>query len=134
MGNQEKTLLLELILRDLRGNWNNPRPRAKKALALAEELELPVYISSIKTYIGSSEEYGDWDGRYFRCSTKSGGYEGMEELHGLYSTKKDEDGNEEHYYTFADKSDEFKKEAEAILTYPESRFEDYERASLWPAH
>lgn len=121
MDTKEKTLLLQVVLEDLRGNWSDPEPRAQKALFLAKELELPVFVSSIERYIGGAKEYGDWDGRYFRTDVKNGGYNNMETLHGLPKT-------------FADKSDEFKKEVEAILTYPEMRFDDYERDSLLPAN
>ncbi len=121
METKEKTLLLQVILQDLRGNWSDPRPRAEKALSLAKELEMPVFVSSVERYIAGGEQHGDWDGRYFRTDVKNGGYNSMEVLHGLP-------------LTFHDKSDDFKKEAEAILTYPEMRFEDYERNSLWPAN
>lgn len=137
MEKNEKILLLQLILEDLRGNWSNPRQRAELALSLAKELEMPVFVSNIERYMSSSEGFGDWDGRYFRDSHERGGYEGMHVLHNLFTMKVPEwekEGKEYPYYTFADKSDEFKKAAEDILTYPESRFEDYDRASLWPAH
>lgn len=137
MERNEKILLLQLILEDLRGNWSNPRPRANKALEFAKELELPIFVNSIATYMSSSDSFDDWDGRFFRDSHERGGYEGMEALHGLFIMKVpdwEKEGKEYPYYTFADKSDDFKKEVEDILTYPENRFEDYDPASLWPAH
>lgn len=114
METKEKTLLLQLILEDLRGNWGYDAPiRALKARELAKELGLDKHYERIKSYMKESNECGDWDGRYFRCSKEHGGYEGMDEMHGLTKTLKD-------------KSEEFKKEALDILTYPEYRFDDYE--------
>jgi hypothetical protein len=114
MNEEEKTLLLQLILEDLRGNWGyNAEVRAMKAGELAKEIGLTKHYERTQSYIKESSEYGDWDGRYFRCSKEIGGYEGMDEMHGLPKTLKD-------------KSEEFKKEALDILTYPEYRFDDYE--------
>ena len=55
-------------------------------------------------------DYDFGDGRYFRDAYPCG-YEGMSELHGLQMT-------------FADKSEEFKREAKSILTYPDMAFLD----------
>lgn len=111
MSREEKMLLLELILRDIRGNWGwDLEKRVDKALELAKELELDVFIKNIKDYKLECEKGYD-DGRYFRTSYKYGGYEAMELLHGLC-------------HTIIDKSDKFKSEIN-ILTYPENRFEDW---------
>lgn len=112
MTNEEKLLLLELILQDIRGNWGwNLDDRVDRALELAEELELDEFINSIKEYEEECES-GDNDGRFFRMTYQYGGYEGMDELHGLS-------------HTIIDKSDEFKAEI-YILTYPENRFDDWD--------
>lgn len=112
MNREEKILLLQLILEDIRGNWGwDLGKRTLKAGELAKELDLKEHISNInlfKTYILD----GDVDGRYFRDSYKSGGYEGMEELHGL---DREIEG----------KSEEFLKEFEEYMTYPEYRMEDW---------
>lgn len=114
MNDNEKLLLLELVLVDLRGNWaDEPWSRASYARNLAVSLKLDRFVNSIDGYLKCAEECGDWDGRYFRYPQENGGYEGMKELHGLQ-------------YTLKDKSEEFQKEAIGILTFPEYRFDDYE--------
>ena len=111
---EEKILLLQLILEDIRSNWGccDLEPRVNMALNLAEELGLTEHVSRIKNYIKLCNE-GDCDGRFFRINYKYGGYEDMKELHGLEAT-------------ILDKSDDFMKTADAILTYPEYRFDDWD--------
>lgn len=112
MSREEKLLLLQLILKDIRGNWGyNLGKRVDKALDLANDLKLDEFIESIKEYREDCKE-GYNDGRFFRMSYEDGGYEDMEELHGLK-------------HTIVDKSNEFKSEIR-ILTYPENRFDDWE--------
>ena len=113
MDKNEKILLLQLILEDIRGNWGfDLEERYEMAIDLAKELELQNFISSINDYIECCKE-GWNDGRHFRKSFERGGYEGMEILHGL--TK-----------TITDKSEEFKRSI-SILTYPEYRFDDWDK-------
>ena len=113
MDKNEKILLLQLILEDIRGNWGfNLEERYEMALDLAKELELQNFIDSINGYIEHCKEGWD-DGRYFRKSFESGGYEGMKILHGLEKT-------------IIDKSEEFKRSI-SILTYPEFRFNDWDK-------
>ena len=69
------------------------------------------------TLAGCCDEYianyfEDGDGRYFR-DVFPYGYEDMEKLHDLEPT-------------FLDKSDEFKAIAEAYITYPDTRFDDWD--------
>lgn len=112
MSIEEKLLLLQLILQDIRGNWGfDLERRVDKALKIAEGLELDVFVESINEYKQNCEDGYD-DGRYFRMDYKDGGYEGMEELHKLA-------------HTITDKSDEFKSEI-YILTYPDMRFDDWD--------
>ena len=112
MSREEKLLLLQLILEDVRGNWGwNLGSRIDSALELAIVLDLKPHISSIKEYLVNCAD-GDNDGRFFRMNYKYGGYENMEELHGLEPT-------------IMDKSDEFKSEV-YVLIYPENRFDDWE--------
>jgi hypothetical protein len=115
MTKEEKGLLLQLILEDLRGNWgDDPGHRATEAKVIATELGLAKTRERIDQYFEGASEFGDWDGRHFRCDfIKYGGYYGMETIHNLPKTIKD-------------KSDEFKTAALNILTYPEYRFEDWE--------
>ena len=69
-----------------------------------------ILINVCKSYINIAEEYGDWDGRFFRRKFPYG-YISMEELHNLSKT-------------ITDKTKEFKMQAK-ILTYPKFRFEDW---------
>ena len=109
---EEKILLLQLILEDIRGNWGwDLDDRVAEALELAVDLDLASHIESIEEFKDLCDK-GDVDGRYFRCHYTDGGYEKMEELHGLEPTYKD-------------KSDWFKAQV-TILTYPECRFKDWE--------
>lgn len=111
MDKNEKLLLLQLILEDIRGNWGfDLEPRVDEALYLAQDLELPEFIKSIKEYKDDCAN-GYNDGRFFRMHYERGGYENLEELHGLSPT-------------IIDKSDEFKKNI-GVLTYPEYRFNDW---------
>lgn len=122
---KEKILLVELLLEDIRGNWGwgwigrNAVDRALKAASLceeiAEELNDDRYLmlqNSCNVYINDYYD-GDGDGRWFREEFPDG-YENMEDLHGLT-------------FTFLDKSEEFQAEAEEYLTYPEHRFDDWEK-------
>ena len=117
MSNEEKILLVKLILEDLRGNWGwNVEERVNVVKDLCEQLEdynsdFKILSESINQYIRSSEEDGDWDGRWFRREFPNG-YESMNDLYSITET-------------YLDKSDEFKIEAKC-LTYPENRFKDYE--------
>lgn len=116
MNKEEKILALQLILEDIRGNWGwNLEERVSEALGLSKELvaeddDFTEMVKSINEYRLNCEN-GDNDGRYFRDSFPYG-YEGMDKLHNLAKTYKD-------------KSNEFKSCVDC-LTYPESRFTDYE--------
>lgn len=106
MSDNEKCLLLQLILEDLRGNWAYSVSRRHiKAILLARELGYEEFAKEI-------ENWDEADGRYFRDYFPKG-YMDMERLHGLSRT-------------FNDKSEDFKKIASLYLTYPEYRFEDWE--------
>ena len=114
MNDEEKILLIKLLLEDIRCNWSyDCDRRAGMAYELAQELykntndEKWNYISNrIASYEGGE------DGRYFRYSFPEG-YIGMEKLYNISETYKD-------------KSDEFKAMAKNYLTYPEYRFKDFE--------
>lgn len=123
---EEKILLVQLLLEDIRGNWGyvwsygrNAEQRALKAKSLCQEIAAELnddnYIILAKTcddYIRGSIEWGDWDGRFFRESFPFG-YENMSALHGLTET-------------YNDKSKGFKVVAKRYLTYPQHRFDDWE--------
>ena len=110
MTEKEKILLIELILRDIRLNWTEPKARVMKA----RELCLEVGGDDFKHLAKVCEEYMKdcGDGRFFR-DTFPEGYEDMNAIHGLKST-------------FLDKSEEFKQAAEMILSCPEHAFTDWE--------
>ena len=119
---KEKILLVELLLRDIRGNWgweNDGKicSRAIKSLDLCDEIanelndsDFSELASSCNQYIRDYFEYSD--GRFFRDEFPYG-YIDMDSLHGLEPT-------------FLDKSDDFKRAAEEYLTYPEFHFTDWE--------
>lgn len=120
---KEKILLVQLLLIDVRCNWgwentgNDDCSRVTKAKELCEELangleddRYLILASCCDEYIRNY--YYDGDGRYFRDSFPYG-YEYMDILHGLEST-------------YADKSDEFKMIVNKYITYPDSRFDDWE--------
>jgi hypothetical protein len=113
MTREENLLLLDVILQDIRGNWGwGLESRVNKALELAVELNLPQFVDSINEFKLMMLR-GDADGRWFRSHYKNGGYEYMEEMHGLS-------------YTIRDKSREFQRAAVGVLTYPEYRFDDWD--------
>lgn len=113
MNREEKILLLQLILEDIRGNWGwELWERVSKAKELAEELELEKHIEHINEFRDIYNYCGTRDGRHFRTDCENGGYIGMDRLYNLNKTIKD-------------KSDKFKLEV-SILTYPEYRFDDWE--------
>lgn len=125
MNVKEKILLVQLLLEDIRGNWGytwdgvDAEGRALKAKSLCEEIASELndnnymeLADNCDSYIKSSYEWGDCDGRYFRASFPEG-YINMDSLHKLS-------------HTYADKSDEFKTIAIEYLTYPENRFDDWE--------
>lgn len=111
MTQEEKWLLLQLILQDIRGNWSDTEDRLNAAMDLASELNATDFINSINLYKERCED-GDNDGRFFRDCTE-GSYVGLESIHGLKPT-------------ICDKSDEFKLEA-MVITYPDCQFDDWEQ-------
>lgn len=83
----EKILLLQCILMDIRGNWAfEDVDRREVALGLARDLKdvpgMDVLAKAIEHY-----ETGE-DGRYFRYDYPRG-YNGMENLHGLSANAED---------------------------------------------
>lgn len=119
MNTKEKILLIQLLLEDIRGNWDdNPEERALKAKSLCEEIanetndiDFTLLADYCDTYINSSKRWDDWDGRFFRQPFPMG-YEKMDKLHNLKPT-------------FNNKSDEFKTVAKEYMTNPELRFGDW---------
>lgn len=105
MTNEEKILLVELLLKDLRLNWaDKTRERADKACSLCKELGFTKLAEVISAW-------DECDGRYFRYEYPEG-YEGMGKLHSLE-------------YTYQDKSDGFKYIVIGYLTYPDMLFTDW---------
>lgn len=112
MDRNEKILLLQLILEDIRGDWGSDlEDRVGEALDLARELELPAFIKSIEEYQEDCTD-GYNDGRFFRSNYRDGGYEGMVVLHELEST-------------IIDKSEQFQRDI-GILNNPDCRFDDWD--------
>lgn len=124
MNTKEKILLVQLLLEDIRGNWGhgvygrNAEDRALKAGSLCKEIaketnndEYLILSDFCETYIKSSKDWGDWDGRFFRQPFPMG-YENMEKLHNLKPTIKN-------------KSNDFQSVAKEYMTNPEFRFTDW---------
>lgn len=112
MDKKEKILALELLLEDMRGSFpleGYDDERMVQARNLADDLNYKAHQDSIE-WLANTEEYRD--GRYFRCSFESGGYEGMSNIHKLPRT-------------FHDKSEAFKKFILNFLQHPETTFEDW---------
>ena len=113
MSNDEKILLIKLILEDIRGNWGWENGNRKEE----------AYRLSVELYKSTNDEMWDElskcidcyrcgeDGRYFRDDFPEG-YIGMEDLYDITETYKD-------------KSDDFKAKVKEYLTYPEYCFEDF---------
>jgi len=115
MEREEKILLLELIMRDIRGNWGwELEERIAKAIELSKELGFKEQLERLEWYLNEQLPKGERDGRYLRTNADNGGYEGLEDKHSLS-------------YTFHDKSEEFKNVAGLILTAPDYRFEDWDK-------
>lgn len=115
---EEKLLALELILKDIRGNWGDD---LEERVDTAEKLVLDLlmndkYNKDMECMLESIREFKKdidscWcDGRHFRKDYPYG-YNSMTCLHGLENT-------------YNDKSEEFKKIVECLI-YPEYAFSDW---------
>lgn len=120
MNTNEKILLIQLILEDIRDDWSNKaEKRALKAKSLCEEIinttnnvDFTLLADYCDTYINSSKRWDDWDGRFFRQPFPMG-YEKMDKLHNLKPT-------------YNNKSNDFKTVVKEYILHPESRFSDVE--------
>ena len=107
---EEKILMVELLLKDIRGNWAyGVEERVDYAKKICNELGGDFLILAKECEKFESSEEGD--GRYFRASFPYG-YENMGNLHNLQ-------------YTINDKSEDFRVNALLYLTYPEYAFDDF---------
>lgn len=129
---QEKAMLVELLLHDVRCNWGEKvKERVEYAIKLCDEIDKECDMSGFRTLKeecniflkifgvndsrmefpnGDVEEYCSVDGRYFRDAYPYG-YETMNIIHGLS-------------YNLNDKSDEFKEVVKEYITCPNMLFED----------
>lgn len=108
MSIEEKLLLLEVLMRDMRGSFPQGNDvRLEKAIAIARELELDGVVKDIERF--KEDEY--MDGRWFRSSPWGYDY--------IKSLRSDKDN------TIINKSEEFKEEVE-WLEFPEYLFIDWE--------
>lgn len=120
MNTNEKILLVQLLLEDIRDDWSHDAgKRAAKAKSLCEEItketrndDFVLLADYCDTYINSSKRWDDWDGRFFRNPFPMG-YMNMDKLHGLKPTIKN-------------KSNDFQTVAKEYLISLENRFRDWE--------
>lgn len=122
MNTKEKILFIQLLLEDIRNNWNDSHKaenRALKAKSLCEEvaseinnIEFTLLAEFCDTYIKTSKKWGDWDGRFFRQSFPMG-YEKMDKLHNLKPI-------------YNNKSNDFKSLINEYIISPELIFNDWE--------
>jgi hypothetical protein len=83
MEQDEKILLLQLILEDIRGNWAfEMADRRAEALMLSRDLRDAGVKDMGKLSLHIEDYVTGEDGRYFRMDYPNG-YRGMEKLHGL---------------------------------------------------
>lgn len=108
MSKEEKLLLLELLMRDMRGAFphNRKDPRLLKVLELSKELELDALYSETQEWLKHCDYL---DGRHFRDCDMN--YDKVAKMHNLEPTYKD-------------KSYEFIYWA-GIIEYKEYIFKDY---------
>ncbi len=120
MNTNEKILLVQLLLEDIRGDWSHDcGKRASKANSLCKEIareshndEFLILADFCDTYIKIGRQHDDWDGRMFRQPFPMG-YENMSKLHGLKPTIKN-------------KSNDFQTVVRDHFVNPENRFTDWE--------
>lgn len=112
MNKPEKVLLLELLLKDIRLNWNyKVEERLNKALEIAKELQFDAQILKIEEFM-KNKDTDEIIGSYFRCNIEDGGYIGMEFHHQLS-------------YSYMNKSVEFKSAVDSIFVCAEFLFTTY---------
>lgn len=77
MTDEEKRSLMILLMEDLRGSWGrNAEERSNRVRELAVELGYSLTVTLCDQYTENIREYGNDDGRHFRCDfTDDGGYE-----------------------------------------------------------
>lgn len=109
MSREEKILLIYILLKDVRGNTDDPTySRVSTAIHFCNELgdDFLTLADECKDFL----EDDFTDGRYFRDDFPYG-YLNMEQLHGLPET-------------YFDKSEEFKRYVDALVTFPDMIFHD----------
>lgn len=122
MNTKEKILLIQLLLEDIRNNWDDSHKaesRVLKAKSLCEEVaseinndEFILLADFCDTYIKIGKRQNDWDGRFFRSPFPMG-YERMDKFHNLK-------------HTYHNKSKDFKSVAREYIISPELIFNDWE--------
>lgn len=106
ISNREHVLLLELIMIDIRMNWENQRTvLIRKAMALRLAMDLCFFACVGRLFMFNKND----DGRWLRAPAAHGGYEGLEEVHKFPS-------DEAAKYSFNERSDEFKRLVKKYLT------------------
>ena len=119
MNTKEKILLAQLLLEDIRNNYNyDAEKRVSKTKSLCEELaretrneDYMILAEFCDTYINIGKKHNDWDGRMFRQPFPMG-CDKMHKLHGLNKT-------------IRNKSDEFQSLVKEYLLHPEDILTDW---------
>lgn len=109
MSREEKILLIYILLKDVRCNFDDPTTdRVQIAISFCNELggDYILLADQCRKFLADNAP----DGRYFRDDFPYG-YLNMEKLHGLPET-------------YFDKSEEFKRYVDALVTFPNMIFHD----------
>lgn len=114
LSNEEKLLLLDVLLQDFCGNWgaSDTKKRYPLVVKLCEELVSQYPIQEVQKSVLKFPEADFYGDGYFHGSYQEGGYEELQELHQLP-------------VTFRDKKHEFKTVASEYVT-TSGLFEDIE--------
>ncbi len=116
MNRKEYILLLECLMKDIRGNWRNPTEvnlRKKEALRLAKILKFRRTVNLLLRF-GIKD-----DGRWLRQDfAEAGGYVGMQAMHNFFRM-----GSQ---YSLPNRSRSFRLAVKKYITIPEAFFWDFD--------
>lgn len=115
---QEEIILMEALLRDIRGNWSDEIiSRLTEANRIAKSYNFEAIEEKTRGII-DAEKAGNnknFDGRYFRSGYESGGYEGLSEFYGG-----------ENNFKLTGKSKDFLQKVDELMTNEWLIFPDFD--------